>query len=393
MPVILAIVESDPKLRTRLNMQAGEVAPTTSYPGVEALLEELRVGRPAVVIFGPGFADPDGLAQIEKVTRARPELGAILMAAELSTGLLQQALRAGVKDVLGLPSETQVLRESVERVAETLAPVHLPPAVEGVRAERGRVITVTSTKGGAGKSVVATNLAVALAKKGEGPVVLVDADLQFGDVAVLMRLSPAHTIVDAVSNIQRLDAQFLQSLLIRHESSGLLILPAPVEPSFAERVSGADMVKIVEVLQTFCSHVVIDTPAQFNDVVLGLIEHSDDVLMVAAMDIPSIKNVKLGLQTLRLLSIPDVKLKLVLNRANSKVRLDVSEVERTLGLKADCLVPSDILVPQSVNKGTPAVLDAPKSSVAKAFEQLADLYSGVPSDVPMSKARGRFGLF
>jgi pilus assembly protein CpaE len=223
-------------------------------------------------------------------------------------------------------------------------------------------------------------------------VVLVDADLQFGDVAVLMRLSPAHTIVDAVSNIQRLDAQFLQSLLIRHDSSGLLILPAPVEPSFAERVSGADMVKIVEVLQTFCSHVVVDTPAQFNDVVLGLIEHSDDVLMVAAMDIPSIKNVKLGLQTLRLLSIPDVKLKLVLNRANSKVRLDVSEVERTLGLKADCLVPSDILVPQSVNKGTPAILDAPKSSVAKAFEQLADLYSGVPSDVPMSKTRGRFGF-
>jgi pilus assembly protein CpaE len=139
--------------------------------------------------------------------------------------------------------------------------------------------------------------------------------------------------------------------------------------------------------------VVVDTPAQFNDVVLGLIEHSDDVLMVAAMDIPSIKNVKLGLQTLRLLSIPDHKLKLVLNRANSKVRLDVSEVERTLGLKADCLVPSDILVPQSVNKGTPAILDAPKSAVARAFEQLADLYSGVPSDVPISKARGRFGLF
>lgn len=374
-------------------MQAGEVAPTTSHSGVEALLEELRVGRPVVVIFGPGFADPDGLAQIEKVTRSRPDLGAILMASELSTGLLQQALRAGVKDVLGIPSDTQLLRESVERVAETLSPVQLPPVAEGKRTERGRVITVTSTKGGAGKSVVATNLAVALARRGEGPVVLVDADLQFGDVAVLLRVSPPHTIVDAVSNLQRLDAQFLQSLLLRHEASGCLILAAPVEPSFAERVSGADMVKIVQVLQSFCSHVVVDTPAQFNDVVLALIEHSDDVLMVAAMDIPSIKNVKLGLQTLRMLSIPEYKLKLVLNRANSKVRLDVGEVERTLGLKADSLIPSDILVPQSVNKGTPAVLDAPKSPVAKAFEQLADLYSGVPSDVPISKARGRFGLF
>jgi pilus assembly protein CpaE len=393
LPVDLFIVESDPKLRTRLSMQAEEVAPTTPYPGVEALLEELRVGRPAVVVFGPTFADPDGLAQIEKVTRSRPELAAILMVGELSTGLLQQALRAGVKDVLGLPSETQALRESVERVAETLSPVHLPPGAEAKRTERGRVITVTSTKGGAGKSVVATNLAIALARKTEGPVVLVDADLQFGDVAVLLRLSPGHTVVDAVSSIQRLDAQFLQSLLVRHEASGLLILAAPIEPSFAERVSGADMVKIVEVLQSFCSHVVIDTPAQFDDVVLGLIEHSDDVLMVAALDIPSIKNVKLGLQTLRMLSIPEMKLKLVINRANSKVRLDVSEVERTLGLKAACLVPSDILVPQSVNKGTPAILDAPRSAVAKAFEQLADLYSGAPSDVPISKARGRFGLF
>ena len=152
------------------------------------------------------------------------------------------------------------------------------------------------------------------------------------------------------------------------------MLAAPVEPAFADQVGAADMVKIVKLLQTFCKHVVIDTPAHFNDVVLALLEDSDDILLISGMDIPNIKNVKLGLQTLRLLNIPVSKLKLVLNRANSKVKLDVGEVERTLQIKADCLVPSDIIVPQSVNKGVPAVLDAPRSGVSKSMEQLADLF-------------------
>src|SRR5437867_9805714 len=134
------------------------------------------------------------------------------------------------------------------------------------------------------------------------------------------------------------------------------------------------MVKIVKLLQTMCGYIVIDTPAHFNDVVLALLEESDDILLIAGMDIPNIKNVKLGLQTLRLLNVPSSKIKLVLNRANSKVKLDVGEVERALAIKADILVPSDIVVPQSVNKGVPAVLDAPRSGVAKSMEQLAELF-------------------
>jgi pilus assembly protein CpaE len=135
------------------------------------------------------------------------------------------------------------------------------------------------------------------------------------------------------------------------------------------------MVRIVEMLRSFAEYVVVDTPAYFNDVVLGLIEVSDEVLLVAGMDIPNIKNVKIGLQTLRLLNTPMSKLRLVLNRANSKVKLDVGEVERTLQVKADCLIPSDVVVPQSVNKGTPVVLDAPKSGVARSIDQLADLFT------------------
>jgi pilus assembly protein CpaE len=375
-PYGLVVVDPDPKLRTRLALQLGEDADVITYSEVAALAEYQPTGQPLVVIFGPGLADGAGLAEVERFTRARPEAGAILVATELSTGLLQQALRCGVRDVLGAPTEPVSLHESVDRVARTLTMLPSISTLAGEVPTEGRVITVASTKGGSGKSVVATNLAVTLARSTTRPVVLVDADLQFGDVAVMMRLNAAHTLVDAVSAQGRLDAQFLQSLLARHEASGLLILSAPVEPSFAERVSGDDMLRIIEILKTFCEYVIIDTPAQFNDVVLALIENSDHILMVAGMDIPNIKNTKLGLQTLRMLGVPDERLILLLNRANARVQLEVSEVERTLGMKAGGLIPSDIVVPQTVNKGVPVVIDAPRSEVARAFVNIAGLLTG-----------------
>jgi pilus assembly protein CpaE len=333
-----------------------------------------------VAVLGPSCAGPDGLAAAEKLVADRPEVGAILIAPELSTEVFRQALRAGIRDVLPAPVDTTQLADAVRRVVETLSTTRAPAVQSqvGPIGELGHVITVFSTKGGAGKSVIAANLAVVLARRSERPVVLVDADLQFGDVAVMLKLAPQHTIVDAVGSIDRLDASLLQNLLVRHEPSGVFVLPAPLEPAFADQIGAEEMVRIVEMLRTFADYVVVDTPAYFNDVVLGLIEISDDVLLVAGMDIPNIKNVKIGLQTLRLLNTPMSKLRLVLNRANSKVKLDVGEVERTLQVKADCLIPSDVVVPQSVNKGSPVVLDAPKSGVARSIEQLADLFTKDP---------------
>ncbi|HEY2813088.1 MAG TPA: P-loop NTPase [Acidimicrobiales bacterium] len=368
----VAVVDADQAVRSRLAMQLGDFA--VPVASIEALRERLT-GIPLVAVLGPSCASPDGLAAAEKLIGDRPEIGAILIAPELSTELFRQALRAGIRDVLPAPVDTTQLGEAVRRVVETLqAAKPTTSAFAEAGAELAQVITVFSTKGGAGKSVIAANLAVVLAKRSEKPVVLVDADLQFGDVAVMLKLAPQHTIVDAVGSIDRLDPSLLQNLLVRHEPSGVFVLPAPLEPAFADQIGADEMVRIVEMLRTFASYVVVDTPAYFNDVVLGLIEVSDDVLLVAGMDIPNIKNVKIGLQTLRLLNTPMSKLRLVLNRANSKVKLDVGEVERTLQVKADSLIPSDVVVPQSVNKGTPVVLDAPKSGVARSIEQLADLF-------------------
>ena len=376
----LATVDTDEMARTQLAMQLG--AHAVPFASVEDLAAKLN-GTPLVLVLGPSMASPDQLAVVERLTRPRPEVGAILIAEQLTTDVLQQALRAGVRDVLPLQDLSQ-LAMTVKRVGDMLTasgpqvPAVMDPHSMGGMPEptnNGQVITVFSTKGGAGKSMIATNVAVRLARKSNRPVALVDADLQFGDVAVMLKLAPQHTIVDAVSSLDRgMDSAMLQSLLVQHEASGLYVLPAPLEPAFADQIRGEEMVRVVELLRTFCSHVVIDTPAYFNDVVLGLIEISDDVLLVAGMDIPNIKNVKIGLQTLRLLNTPMSKLRLVLNRANSKVKLDVSEVEKTLQVKADALIPSDIVVPQSVNKGMPVVLAAPKSAVTRSIEQLADTF-------------------
>ena len=377
----MIVIDDDPGVREQLAAQIGERATTGASLADVAKLSD----GPVVVVLGPSFANPDGLTQAVSLTKSA-SLAAILVTEELSTDLLQSALRSGVKDVLAASVDTSQLVAAVERMTASLDGARTPAqsaaggAAADDGAEVGKVITVFSTKGGAGKSVIAANLAVVLARRSTKPVVLVDADLQFGDVAVMLKLAPQHTIVDAVGSIERLDASLLQQFLMRHEPSGLLILPAPLEPSFADQISAAEMVMIVELLRTFCAFVVIDTPAYFNEVVLGLIEESDEVLLIAGMDIPNIKNVKIGLQTLRLLNVPMSKLRLVLNRANSKVKLDVGEVERTLGIKATSLIPSDVVVPQSVNKGTPVVLDAPKSGVAKTIEQLADMFTAEVSE-------------
>jgi pilus assembly protein CpaE len=389
--VSVAIVEAHAPTRERIVSLLGEgVSP---FATIEELTARLTGTVPVVVVLGPSCANEDVLGIAQRVMVQYPMIGTVLVVEELSTTLLQQALRAGVRDVLALAGEADALALAVQKVAITLeqAPRSSVAVVTserddvpgdtaevggmgGLEEVNGQVLTVFSTKGGSGKSVLASSLAVSLAQRSDKPVCLVDADLQFGDVAVMLKLTPHHTIVDAVSVLDRMDAPLLDSLLVTHEPSGLRVMPAPLEPAFADQVGATEMVAIVEMLRSFCSYVVVDTPAYFNDVVLGLVEVSDKVMLVAGMDIPNIKNVKIGLQTLRLLNTPMDKLLLILNRANSKVKLDIGEVERTLQLNADALIPSDVVVPQSVNKGEPVVLHSPKSGVSKAIVQLAEQF-------------------
>ena len=370
----VAVVDAD---RAVSDYLAGQLGAGVATAASMTELEQRLGVTPVVAVLGPSCVTPHDLAYVEQWNRTHPEVGVVLVASQLSTELLQRALRAGVKDVLAAPVDKTQLLEAVQRTADALRSSKIGssgPTLSDETGEPGRVITVFSTKGGSGKSVVATNLACAMARRSEKPVALVDAHLQFGDVAVMLKLQPQHTVVEAVQSIDKLDPGLIRAFMSVHEPSGLLVLPAPLEPAFADQISGSDLVRVIELLRSFCGAVIVDTPAFFNEVVLSILETSDDVVLVAGMDIPNIKNVKIGLNTLAMLDTPREKLHLVLNRADSKVKLDIGEVERTLQVSAVAHVPSDVVVPISVNKGSPVVVSAPRSGVAKAFEGLASTF-------------------
>ncbi len=398
--VAVAVVDADLAVRDYLASQLGDhVAKVSSLAEMEA-----RIGMgPIVAVLGPSCISPADFALVEQWGRTHPEVGTILVTSELSTELLQTALRSGVRDVLSAPIDQMQFVDTVSRIGDTLkmapktgggepATPEVADAIAAGEGDPGRIISVFSTKGGSGKSVLAVNLAVTLAENTERPVVLIDGHLQFGDVSVMLKLAPHHTVVDAVSQLDRLDPSMVASLLSDHADSKLKVLPAPMEPSFADQITGEQMVKLINIVRQYAGFVIVDLPAFFNETVLAIIENSDDVILVAGLDIPNIKNVKIGLSTLGLLNIPREKMHLVLNRADSKVKLDVGEVEKTLQITAAARIPSDVVVPISVNKGHPVVLSAPRSGVAREIQKLAESFiDGAIVEASTSSRRRFFG--
>jgi MinD-like ATPase involved in chromosome partitioning or flagellar assembly len=262
------------------------------------------------------------------------------------------------------------------RLPVDLERVGLLPADGPLREHRsttGHVVAVMAGKGGSGKTITATNLAMALTmQRGEDSVVLVDSDLQFGDVALLLQLEPTRTLVEAVAHLDELSDARLDGMLLRHES-GLRVLAAPLHPASASDVPAKAIVEVVERLRGMYEVIVIDTPPIFDDHLVTVLEGADEVLVVVDMDLPSVKNAKIALEALRSGRFPMERVRLVVNRANAKARLDLVELERSLGLRVAGSIPSDRLIPQSVNEGIPVVALSPRSRVARAFHTLAAL--------------------
>jgi pilus assembly protein CpaE len=388
----VAVVDADQRMRTKLAIELASLG-AQPHETVDGMVSTLEPGAPTVAVLGPSVANDTGLAQVARLTRQHPEVATVLLVEELSLPVLQQALRAGVRDAVPVDADETQLRQAVERVSEVVVAVAslAAPAAPARVKPRGRVIVAFSTKGGVGKSVVASNVATGLALRGR-PTVMVDADLQFGDVAVMLGIPPQHTTIDAANAIDSADEAVMDNLLATHAPSGLRALPAPIEPTSADAISPEAMVRIVRLLRDMFEYVVIDMPPHFDDVVLALIEEADDVLLVASMDIPSIKNLKVGIQTLDLLSLAGPKLKLVLNRANAKVNLEIPDVERALGIAADYRVPSDIAVPQAINRGMPVVIDRPKSQASLALLGISEVFAGsgaVEADSPATDSPRR----
>ena len=376
--VTINVIDSDEVVRFVLTERMLELgAEVIGHDSLKAFTEKLDTSRPSVVVFGPTDNPDEVIAEVASVAGVYSSLGAVMVVYELTAEVLQGALRAGVDDVVAVTAEDSEFLDSVARAATRVQarqpsavppPPPPPPAAAG---PQGRVISVFCSKGGTGKSVVAINLAIALAKRTIQPVVLVDADLQFGDVALMLQLAPVHTIAEAAAAGERLDGTMLENLLLRHEASGLLVLAAPTEPSSADRIGRADLARVINVLRERCAYIVVDTSANFAEITLAALEAADDILVLAGLDVMSLKSARVGMQTMRALDIPFSSVKFVLNRANTRVGLSEADAERAVQLKVDAALPSDILVAESVNRGVPVVISSPRSKFAKSIDDLA----------------------
>jgi pilus assembly protein CpaE len=238
------------------------------------------------------------------------------------------------------------------------------------RVIRGKILTVFSTKGGVGKTMIASNLAVYFAQNIYKRVVVVDLDLQFGDVGVMLKLRPEHTIYDCAAISQQLNEELIAKFLTPHPS-GAKVLLTPLQPELADLITAEHLKNVLDALRSYADLIIVDTPASFNDHVLTLLDETDMVLLVATMDIPSVKNIKLCLQTLQSLEYPDEKVALTINRADENVGLKQHEIEKALDKEALTTIPTDRRVPLSINRGIPIVLETPKSPAARCLARLA----------------------
>ena len=378
--VALMLVDEDATLLDQLYQAVPETWEAQAFSTLDEIDgARVRPGDPIVLVLGPSQATDGALERVAALLKETPGTGAVLVVDRPSSELMRLALRAGVNDALQLSEVASQLAVAVTELAHRLEGDLAQGAAKAERLmrtggpRRGFVTSIFSPKGGVGKSVMAVNLAAALVRRSSEPVVILDLDLQFGDVAVMLRLQPRHTFTDAISAGDLLDETLLRSFLARHEKSGVYVLAAPTSPSEADQVDPAAMLRVLDLLRDMFGHVVVDTPPHLSEVVLQAVAASDAVAFVVGMDVPSVKNARLGLQAFELLQLPLGKMLLLLNRADSKVHLADHDIEKVLEMKVDLAFPSEAIVPQSVNQGVPALLEYPRSRFAGQIHQLADL--------------------
>ena len=354
--------------------------------GLEAGWETLA-RRPvdAVVVACAGAGERAGeyaLSFVDGVAREFPDRPVIVMS-DLSTNAISaRAFAAGAEDVITLPhsngqppSPTERERVSAELVAALeKAMARRNRATVAPRTGKGQMITVLGPKGGAGKTLVSCNLGVALGEAGHR-VVIVDLDLQFGDVGLALGLPPGKTIYELVMSGGALDAEKLSAYLARHES-GARVLLAPSRPDQASAVSVGFLRDLFDVLRASEDFVIVDTPPGFTPEVIAAIDAASDLCVVGMLDSLSLKNTKLGLETLELMGVEPEGIKLVLNRADSRVGITREDVQAVTGRPPDVLIPSHRDIPRSVNEAQPIVGSQPGSDAGRAFRSFADSYIG-----------------
>lgn len=336
------------------------------HPADRLAKEIDRIGA-KIAIIGPDVPFGLALELASNIDQDYPEISTIVIHPP-TPDLWKAALRSGIRDLVDPaliavelePALTRAIERSFKNRRE-LPPPAAPTA--------GKLIVVASPKGGCGKTTVATNLSAALAMAKPGRVVLVDLDLHFGDVAPALGILPERTIGQLVQTGQ-LDSTAIKVFLASVEP-GLFVLHGAATPEEGDLVTDEHVVQVLQTLRHEFDYVIVDTPAGLDSRSLSAAEIADDLLLVTSFDVSAIRGLRHAIDTFDRLQLSKPRRRLILNRADSKVGLDVSDVERVLGMPATCHIPSTRSIPLAMNLGTPIVTSEPDSRVARQFQALA----------------------
>jgi len=335
-------------------------------------------GDEYVVVLGPNLAFEECLRVCEDLRSQRPTVSVVMVRPEVDAMLLGSAMKAGARDLVKEGDDASVA-DAVTRAHQLFVALRGPGGAQ----QLGRVVTVFSPKGGVGKTTTAVNLALALTEGGARKVCLVDLDLAFGDVAITMQLFPTHSIEHAVGSEDSLDVGQLDLLLTRHADS-MMVLAAPTHPDARERITPQLVTKVLRTLRESFDFVVVDTAPAFDEHVLTALDDTDEVVIVATLDVPTLKNVKVALETLDMLDVAVGHRHLLLNRADDAVGLGPDKVEAILGMKVGASVETSIDIAAATNAGNPIVLESPGHQSSVAVRSLASTIVGAPVSAPGS---------
>jgi pilus assembly protein CpaE len=327
----------------------------------EQMLPEIERLRPSAAIVTIGSEPEQRLRFVERVASVSPATAVICASRDASPDLILRALRAGARDFLRLPLNAAEFDTVLARTAEFC---HVQPEAPK---KQGRAVAVFSSKGGCGTSFIATNLAASL----NAPTVLVDLNLQAGDLTLYLGVEPKYSVADLVENRESVDDTMLKSYLVPH-SANLSLLAAPREADAADDIEAEHVFSVIQILRERFDFVVIDPQHTFDAITLAALDQVDEILMVLTLDIPAIRSAQRTLAIFDRLGYPRHKVRIVVNRWSKQIDLDLRQVERYLSERVTGYVTSDYrAVVNSVNLGQPLVEAEPTSRIAGEIRQIA----------------------
>jgi pilus assembly protein CpaE len=380
------IPETRDHLSRLLSLEEGIDVAGGAGSGEEAIQMALEI-RPDVVVMDINMPGMDGVAAAEFISQRLPASPIIMMSVHGEAEQLKRSLTAGAREFLVKPFSADEFSTTIRRVYEkelirrqqveaAMPAVPTGPQLDAADLGEHQIIGVFSPKGGAGRTTIATNLALALHRETGGRVCLVDANLQFGDVGVLLNLNPKNrSMLDAVETGEP-DADITNSVVIDH-STGIRVLLAPPSPEGADLVTPAYLRKMVDHLRETHDFVVVDLPSALNDHSLAIMDAADQIVVLTALEITTIKNVRLFLEVADQLEYDRSKIRLVVNRSDSAQGIRIADVEASIRRSIDGMIVSDgRLAVLAVNRGVPFVVSHPDGALSRDITKLARTLAG-----------------